>query len=207
MCYYIKAISELSEFAKELSKRAYANTDEYVPAEKVSGFGFPRLPVITQERPNEIQLFKWGLIPAWATDDNALELARMTLNAREDTIFEKPSFRDSIGSKRCVLAINGFYEWRHEGKAKIPYFIALKDKKPLTLGCIYSVWKGQETFSIVTTNANPLMEYIHNTKKRMPLIISREEIDRWIDPNLTKTEIKELMQPFDENDMDAKLVA
>ncbi|MGM9509009.1 SOS response-associated peptidase [Larkinella sp. GY13] len=101
---------------------------------------------------------------------------------------------------------DGFYEWRHEGKAQIPYYIPLTDQKPLALGCIYSVWKGQPTFSIVTTAANPIMEYIHNTKKRMPLMLSHEEQHRWIDPELTKAEIKELMQPLDESLMKTEVI-
>ncbi|GAB3902071.1 SOS response-associated peptidase [Larkinella knui] len=205
MCYSVYALSELAELAKLYKTPEYP--DDYEPVAKVSGFVHPHLPVITQERPAEIQLFKWGLIPTWAKEDKAAELANMTLNAREDTVFEKPSFRDSIGTHRCLLLIDGFYEWRHEGKAKIPYFITLSDGKPFSLGCIYSVWKGTPTFSIVTTRANPLMEYIHNTKKRMPLMLSRQEERRWLDPELTKTEIKELMQPLDEDLMQAKVIA
>lgn len=205
MCYSVKAIAELGQLAK-LYKVAAPDGEDYTPKDKISGFAHPLLPVITQEEPARIQLFKWGLIPAWAKEDRADELAKMTLNAREDTIFEKPSFRDSIGTQRCLLLVDGFYEWRHEGKQKIPYFIAFPNGKPFSLGCIYAVWKGQPTFSIVTTKANPLMEYIHNTKKRMPLMLSHEEERRWINPELTKTEIKELMQPLDEDAMKATIV-
>lgn len=206
MCYYVKAIPKLTEYASEIKAQISNDIlDDYKPADKLSGFAHPLLPVLTQENPREIQLYKWGLIPVWAQPDRVAELTKGTLNAREDTIFEKPSFRDSIESRRCLLLISGFYEWRHEKKEKIPYYITLKDGKPFSLGCIYSVWKGQPTFSIVTTNANPLMEYIHNTKKRMPLMLTHEEERRWIDPNLTKSEIKELMQPLDENEMTANL--
>ncbi|GAB3278707.1 SOS response-associated peptidase [Larkinella harenae] len=205
MCYSVKAISELGKLAK-LYKADYPKDETYQPAAKSSGFAHPRLPVITQENPSEIQLFQWGLIPTWAREDKAGELAKMTLNAREDTIFEKPSFRDSISNQRCLLLIDGFYEWRHEGKQKIPYFITLSDGQPFALGCIYSIWNGQPTFSIVTTKANPRMEYIHNTKKRMPLMLTHEEERRWIDPELTKTEIRELMQPLDEELMQASVL-
>ncbi|GAB3921964.1 SOS response-associated peptidase [Larkinella terrae] len=205
MCYSILVSSKLGELAKQFKADTDDSSGEYVPGGKISGFVHPKLPVITQDDPGKIQLFKWGLIPAWAKEDRAAELSNSTLNAREDTIFEKPSFKDSIVSKRCLLLINGFYEWRHENKDKIPYFIQLKDGKPFALGGIYSVWKGQPSFSIITTSANPLMEYIHNTKKRMPLILSHQEERRWIDPNLTKAEITELMHPFDENEMDATI--
>ncbi|RAK00451.1 putative SOS response-associated peptidase YedK [Larkinella arboricola] len=208
MCYSVKIISELGQLAKtfKVSNKAPENED-YNPSEKISGFAHPLLPVISQENPGEIQLFKWGLIPSWAKEDKADELANMTLNAREESIFEKPSFKDSIGSRRCLLLVDGFYEWRHEKKEKIPYFITMADGKPFALGCIYSVWKGQPTFSIVTTRANPLMEYIHNTKKRMPLMLSHQEERRWINPELSKTEIQELMQPLDESEMKAEILA
>ncbi|KAA9356619.1 SOS response-associated peptidase [Larkinella humicola] len=205
MCYSVNARAELVELAKLNKILRYP--DSYVSVGKISGFAHPPLPVITQENPQEIQLFQWGLLPVWAREDKAAELANMTLNAREDSIFEKPSFRDSIQSKRCLLLIDGFYEWRHEGKQKIPYYITLTDQKPFALGGIYSVWKNRPTFSIVTTKANPLMEYIHNTKKRMPLILNREEERRWLDPELTRAEIKELMQPLDEGQMEAKVIA
>ncbi|RRB06956.1 SOS response-associated peptidase [Larkinella rosea] len=207
MCYYVKAIPELADYAREIKAQIVDDIlSEYKPAAKLSGFAHPLLPVITQESPREIQLFQWGLIPAWAKPEQVAELTKGTLNAREDTIFEKPSFRDSIGTKRCLLLVNGFYEWRHDKKDKIPYYISLTDEKPFALGCVYSVWKGQPTFSIVTTNANPLMEYIHNTKKRMPLMLTHEEERRWIDPTLTKSEIKEMMQPLDERAMSARVI-
>ncbi|MGM9512396.1 SOS response-associated peptidase [Larkinella sp. GY13] len=204
MCYTVNAKTPLAELVEQV--RAAQPPDDYTPPGRVSGFAHPLLPVITKDDPKTIQLFKWGLIPVWAKEDKAAELAKMTLNAREDTIFEKPSFKDSIVNHRCLLLIDGFYEWRHEGKAKIPYYITLTDQKPLALGCIYSVWKGQPTFSIVTTAANPIMEYIHNTKKRMPLMLSHEEQRRWIDPELTKAEIKELMQPLDESLMSTVVI-
>lgn len=208
MCYSVKAISELGQLAKAFkAPKNLPEQEGYHPSEKISGFAHPLLPVITQEDPAQIQLFRWGLIPTWAREDKADELAKMTLNAREESIFEKPSFKDSIGSKRCLLLIDGFYEWRHEKKEKIPYYITLADGKPFALGCIYSVWKGQPTFSIVTTKANPLMEYIHNTKKRMPLVLSHDEERRWINPELTKADIQDLMQPLDESEMKAQVLA
>ncbi|MGM9511332.1 SOS response-associated peptidase [Larkinella sp. GY13] len=102
--------------------------------------------------------------------------------------------------------MDGFYAWRHEEKQKVPYYITLMDQKPFALGGLYSVRKNRPTFSIVPTNANPLIEYIHNTKKRMPLSLSREEERRWLDPELIKAEIKALMQPFDDGQTKAKVM-
>ncbi|GAB3318390.1 SOS response-associated peptidase [Larkinella ripae] len=206
MCYTVKAETPLAQLVKQIKASQAPENDEYNPPGRVSGFAHPLLPVVTEEEPEAIQLFKWGLIPSWAKEDKADELSKMTLNAREDSVFEKPSFKGSILENRCFLLVDGFYEWRHEGAKKIPYFISLKGNKPFALGCIYADWKGQHTFSIITTPANPMMEYIHNTKKRMPFVLPLDAAREWIKPDLTKTQIKELMQPLDEDLMKSEVL-
>ena len=125
----------------------------------VSGFSHPRLPVIKK---HSIDISEWGVIPSFVPDEEkANELANMTLNARSDTIHEKPSFRNSIKSNRCVLPLDGFYEWQQAGKIKLPYYIYPTDETVFYLGCIYNTWVNKntgeirDTFSIITTEANP----------------------------------------------------
>ena len=136
----------------------------------------------------------------------------MTINAKADTIFDKPSFRHSIMSKRCIVPSTGFFEWRHEGKDKVPYFIQVINEEIFSMGGIFDVWDNPQTgeiyhsFSIITSEANYLMEYIHNTKKRMPVILSPEDEKRWIDPNLNKEGIKDLLKPFDADKMNAYII-
>ncbi len=177
----------------------------------VSGFSHPTLPIITK---NGIELADWGLIPFWIKDENAAtDIRTKTLNAISDTVFEKPSFKKAIQSQRCLLPINGFYEWRDFNKTKYPYLIQLKDKSIFSLGCIYDIWVDQatgeirKTFSILTTTANPLMEKIHNLKKRMPLIIHEDDERMWIDDSLKTEEIKKMIQPFDESAMTAYTIS
>jgi putative SOS response-associated peptidase YedK len=125
----------------------------------------------------------------------------MALNAKAETIFEKPMFRKPIMSKRCVLPVDGFYEWREIAKVKYPYYIYPKDGGPFTFGCIYDTWTNKETgelinsFSIVTTEANEVMAMIHNSKKRMPLILSDEAWHRWLDPKTSKEELQSMLKP------------
>ena len=89
----------------------------------VNAFTFPRYPIITSS--DEVQVFNWGLIPFWVrSEEDATEIRKMTLNARADTIFEKPSFREPIMKKRCIVPSTGYFEWRHEGANKIPYYEA-----------------------------------------------------------------------------------
>ncbi len=177
----------------------------------VSGFSHPLLPIVKQDG---IFLFEWGMIPGWVKDiDTAKDMQGKTLNAVGETVFEKPSFRKSIGSKRCLLGISGFFEWRDVNKVKYPHFIHLKSVDIFSLGCIYECWvdrstgETRNTFSIVTTAANPLMEKIHNFKKRMPLIISKENEKKWIDPDLTAEEVNSLIKPYPETDMTAYTVS
>ncbi|GAB3927753.1 SOS response-associated peptidase [Larkinella terrae] len=206
MCYTVNAKSPVSTLQRKAKVHKVQGSEDYTPPGRISGFAHPILPVITEEDPDTIQLLKWGLIPSWAKEDKAAELAKMTLNAREDTVFEKPSFKGSILGNRCILLIDGFYEWRHEGSKKIPHYITLKEGEPFALGCIYATWKGRDAFSIITTDANPMMEYIHNTKKRMPFVLPLEHASAWLKPELTKTEIKELMQPLDEDLMKYEVI-
>lgn len=177
----------------------------------VNAFNFPKYPVITKS--DEVQVYNWGLIPFWVkSEEDADEIRRMTLNARADTIFEKPSFREPIMRKRCLIPSTGYFEWRHEGSKKIPYYIYVKDEPIFSMAGIYDTWldksTGEEysTFSMITTDTNPLTDYIHNTKHRMPAILSKENEEKWLDTHLTKEEISSLLKPFDAEKMDAYVI-
>lgn len=177
----------------------------------VSAFTFPKYPIITTS--DEIQVFNWGLIPFWTKDEaNAGGIRRMTLNARADTIFEKPSFREPIMKKRCIVPGTGYFEWRHEGAKKIPYYIYLKDEPIFSMAGIYDSWLDKETgeehstFSIITTETNSLTDYIHNTKHRMPAILSKDNEEKWLNPNLTKQEITTFLHPYEADKMDAYVI-
>lgn len=177
----------------------------------VSGFSHPQLPIVKNDG---IFLYEWGLIPFWnKTAQSAKEIQSKTINAVGETVFEKPSFRKSIISQRCLLGVSGFYEWRDVHNIKYPYFIKTISNSIFSLGCIYDTWIGpitgeiRNTFSIITTPANPLMKTIHNLKKRMPLIIPANDEKKWIEPSLAKQEIEELIKPYDEMDMKAYTVS
>ncbi len=168
----------------------------------VSGFIHPFLPIIKEDG---VFLYEWGLIPSWVKDTSvAKEMQSKTLNAVGETVFDKPSFRKSIVAQRCLLGISGFFEWRDINKSKYPYFIRTINEEVFSLGCIYESWVDKRTgeirntFSILTTPANPLLEKIHNIKKRMPLIISRQDEKNWISSDASIKEINALIKPFDE---------
>src|SRR5690606_30331646 len=147
----------------------------YTPYYFVSGFSFPKLPVIIQD---EIALFNWGLIPDWIHDnEKAMQHRNNTLNAVSETIFEKASFKASILDKRSIILVTGFFESKTVRKEKIRYFIQSSDSEFFSLAGVYNIWHDKQshqhiqTFSLLTTPSNALMSEIHNSKKRMPLII------------------------------------
>lgn len=176
-----------------------------------SGFSHPQLPVIKQDG---VFLYHWGLIPWWIKNEkDANQFRDKTLNAMGETVFEKPSFRKSIQSQRCVLPVTGFYEFRDVEGIKYPYFIFPKNDESFLLGAIYDKWINNQngeiinTFSIVTTAANSLMEKIHNLKKRMPLIINAEDTYKWIDIKTDTDQIRKLIKPYDNVKMNAHTIS
>ncbi|MCD6379251.1 SOS response-associated peptidase [bacterium] len=186
----------------------------FTPVHSANGYKHPQLPVITDENPREIQLMGWGLIPSWTkSGEDALKLRRMTLNARSETVFEKPSFRSSIREKRCLVPADGFFEWMNVKGKKYPHFIYLESREIFSMAGIWSEWRDRDrgallrTYSILTTVANSLVEKIHNTKKRMPVILSREKEGVWLDRGLRDKEIRELMSPFESARMNAHPVS
>lgn len=184
MCYYISNNLTKKEIKDSFGVEYYA--PDFKGSGFLNGFSFPKTPIIMDENPDEAVLGDWGLIPFWAKNR---DIQKMTLNARIDTLTEKPSFKNSV-SNRCLVLVNGFYEWKwldSKGKNKEKYFIQLDNgNQPFALGGIYNIWSDKDSnetltsFSIVTSNANELMSEIHNTKDRMPLILSKEAEEGWL---------------------------
>lgn len=205
MCYR----TALTATPKQIADRYERKEDEilqFQPDNNRNAFAHGDEPIITES--SYIIPMRWGLIPFWVdTPEEAIKIQNQTLNARSETIFSKPSFREAIKTKRCLVPVTGFYDWRHEGAKKIPYFIKLKNQEIFSLAGIYDTWHDKSsgkticTFSIITTEANQLMRFIHNTNFRMPVIISKENEEKWLNPALTQDEIKKMMQPFSDTEM------
>lgn len=183
MCFH----SKQSKSAQELENRfkaTFENGANYSPA-IYNGFQFPKTPVITNAHPEEIQLIQWGLIPFWAKDDS---IKKNTLNARIETIDEKPSFRNAVNNK-CLILADGFYEWQwldEKGKNKKKYLLSLPNDELFAFAGLWNEWVDKstgeilKTYTILTTEANALMSEIHNTKKRMPIIVSAANEQDWL---------------------------
>ena len=147
---------------------------------------------------------KWGLVPFWAKDPKGG--ARM-INARSETVATKPAFRNAFKKKRCLVPADGYFEWVKEGKKKRPFWIRMKDERPFLMAGLWESWgdnlqedtKPLETFTILTTSSNELTKTIHD---RMPVILSPNDYDRWLDPELQDVEeLSYMFEPYDGNDM------
>ena len=212
MCYHTQQRSDAARLKARFQAQLAGNGGA-VPQGPQSGFDHPRLPVITAEEPNVIRLVEWGLIPAWASAERAAALANQTLNARAESLFDKPSFRQGILSRRCLVLVDGFFEWQHVGAHKTKYLLTVEGEGPFALAGLWDEWREastghvRRTFSIVTTEANPLMARIHNTKRRMPLMFTQEGETAWLTPTLTPAQIKALLVPFSESRMRAQPLA
>ncbi|HNQ37491.1 MAG TPA: SOS response-associated peptidase [Prolixibacteraceae bacterium] len=208
MCFHYS----MSQVAKNLENRYHAPFTPAVtwePRHHVNGFNFPLMPVVHGGKERQITLLQWGLVPSWIRDpEQAAEIRGKTLNARSESAFEKPSFRKSLATRRCLVPADGFFEWQSVGTQKIPWFITLSGKEVFSFGGLWDIWEYPEretlhTFSILTTDANPLMAEIHNTKKRMPLILPEGSEGAWLDEKLPRQEVETLMVPFPEEGMKA----
>lgn len=154
----------------------------------------------------DLNLFKWGLVPFYAK--SASDGYKM-INARAETLKEKPTFRNLLKNNRCLIIADGFYEWKKENKEKIPYYFKLKDRNIFTFAGLWSRWVSQkneivDSCTIITTKPNSIMENIHN---RMPVILSEEDQHKWLDKNLDDDRLNEIFKPFPSDKMYAYKVS
>jgi putative SOS response-associated peptidase YedK len=189
---------------EELEKRYGAtliDPDKYRPSYYYHAFSLPEMPALCSGKQGKIQLLKWGLIPGWTKNfDDAKVIRYKTFNARSESIEQKPSFASSLRSKRCILPLKGFFEWQHVGNEKIPWYIYRADNEILSIAGLYDEWiestTGEvfNTFSIITTDANDLMSEIHNSAKRMPVILDKADETGWIDLSTSTSDALKLLK-------------
>jgi putative SOS response-associated peptidase YedK len=192
MCFF----SRLTLTTAELKKRFKAELDsseKYLPTEEYNGFLYPKTPVITNQNPDKIQMYNWGLMPSWAKDP---DFRKNTLNARIESIHEKPSFKP-YQKNRCLILVDGFYEWQWLdglGKKKQKYLITLENKEAFAFAGLWNEWTDVSTgeitgtYTIITRQANELMSVIHNSKQRMPFILTPENESIWLSGEKTDFE-------------------
>ncbi len=147
------------------------------------------------QQPKGVYL-RWGLIPPWAED---MKIGYKMINAKGETVAEKPAFRAAFKARRCLVFADGFYEWETVGKTKIPHWIHRKDRKPFTMAGLWETWKHEEqaveSCTLITTSANAVLEPFHD---RMPVILDPADHALWLDPQAKDVNLlKELIRPYD----------
>jgi putative SOS response-associated peptidase YedK len=211
MCYHLSIHSGKQKIANPFQLTFSPEKKEKIRYH-INAFDFPEVDLILQDAPTVLSSAHWGLIPSFAqTESEAATLKTNTINAKGETLFVRASFKDSIQRKKCVVLVDGFFEWQKQGKFKIPHFIFSKDRAPLALAGITNSWRHPETsevintFSIITKEANEMMALIHNTKKRMPAILEHSEINTWLQAT-EKNEINALLKPNEHSNLTSHTV-
>jgi putative SOS response-associated peptidase YedK len=149
----------------------------------------------------KLEAMRWGLIPFWARD---AAIGERMINARAETVAEKPSFKGLLKRRRCLIPADGFYEWIREGKSKVPYFIHLRDQAVFGMAGVWDEWKDPagtvvRSCTIITTQANAFMRPMHH---RMPVILARGDWGRWLDGSESNPgALQDLLKPFPDDAM------
>ncbi len=192
--------ASLTKSQKELEQRFHAafyqeDIDQYdsLPSYNVAPTHFH--PVLTGEKPQHFQYFKWGLIPYWAKNST---IGNKMINSRIETILEKPAFKQAIEQRRCIIPFDGFYEWKKIPSDKIPYRITLKNNELFSVAGIWEKWNAPSgdlihSFSVITQSSNDLIKDIHD---RMPAILFPDQEKHWLDRSLSAKNALSIINPY-----------
>lgn len=186
--------SLMREFGVEQVSGDLKPSYNIAPAQKVA--------VIISDGVKQLVPVRWGLVPSWAKD---LAVGSKMINARAESVAEKASYRGAFKKRRCLVVADGFYEWQDLGASRRPVYIRLRSGKPFGFAGLYEVWKSPEgedvtTCTIITTEANDLMRPIH---ARMPVIITRQDENRWLDRETSPDVLLKLLKPYPAEEMEA----
>ncbi len=165
--------------------------------------------VLESENERILSQLKWGLVPSWSKDTS---ISKGLINARAETLSEKPSFREAFKSRRCIIPASGFYEWqKKETGAKQPFYFYLKEKEVFGFAGLWEQWLDKqtgellETCTIITTEANEVLKPVH---ERMPVILKPENYDDWLDVKVKDTDkLQELLKSYPSEEMDSHTVS
>jgi putative SOS response-associated peptidase YedK len=199
MCGRYTLITDLSVI--EASFHVQEVTAEYRLSNNISPG--QQIPAVIHDNKIRLVIFRWGLIPSWAKDP---KIGHQCINAKAETVAEKPSFRSAFKKRRCLVVATGFYEWQVRGAHKQPMWIGLKNQRPFAFAGLWEHWtsaEGQplETCTIITTEPNDLMAPIHN---RMPVILSPTSYDQWLDPTFQQIALlNALLRPYPSKELTA----
>lgn len=191
MCGRFSIIKKADDIIQRFSIKAGA--DEFTPVYNAAPG--QNLAVISNLEPDKLNFFKWGLIPYWAKEAS---IGYKMINARVETIADKPAFRNSLKSKRCLVIADGFYEWKKDNGRKQPFRILMKDESLFAFAGLWDTWKDREgrsinSFTIITTEANSMMKDIHD---RMPVILDKNDEMLWLDDQFNTDKKMDILKRY-----------
>jgi putative SOS response-associated peptidase YedK len=201
MCGRFSSTSQL-QFLLEQFRAEPLGVEGHQPSWNVAPATDILVVTASEDGARQLRELRWGLVPRWAKDPSG---ANRMINLRAETVREKKGWKSTLARKRCIIPIDGFYEWQDQGKGqrKQPFYITSRDFSPLALAGLWATWRdpesGEELFTctILTTSANDLMESVHH---RMPVILAPDDWDAWLDPSNTDTdELAKLLVPAPED--------
>lgn len=204
--------SSLTKTEKELEARFNAsfysdNLVQYNPLPNYNVAPSHYHPVLTNDSPDTFKCFRWGLIPFWAKDE---KIGYKMINARVETLAQKPAFKNALIKRRCIIPFDGFYEWKKEKDgSKTPYRIVLKQTEIFSLAGLWERWQSKEgkeiySFTVITQAPNKLMADIHD---RMPAILNPDEERLWLEDGVPVEDLLKLIKPYPDALMDAYKVS
>lgn len=200
--------ASLTKTEKELEKRFGAtfyreDVERYNPLPNYNVAPTNYLPVITNRDPQHLQCFRWGLVPFWAKDER---VGNRMINARAETLENKPAFRKALLERRCLVPLDGFYEWiKAPSGTKVPYRITLREGALFCVAGLWETWQSPagpilHSFTLITVPPNALLARIHD---RMPAILLPEDEQSWLKDDLSPDELLRLLEPYPEDRMEA----
>ena len=203
MCGRYSLIADIQELARqfEFDGTGFEDSPRYnvAPTQAVL--------TVTNRDARHAEYMRWGLIPSWAKDAS---IGNRMINARGETVAQKPSFRNALQRRRCLVLADGFYEWQKVGKGKQPMRIVLKSREPFAFAGLWETWRNPEgetirSCTIITTEANDLLRPIH---ERMPVILPRELEEFWLDGDITDSAaLSDVLCPYPDESMETYQVS
>ncbi|GGG44306.1 SOS response-associated peptidase [Bizionia arctica] len=202
MCFHTSTTNKTKKLEKhfkvKLSDEKFRPIFD-TPQYHLNGFAHPNMLVIPQEKSGLLAPAIWGIVPNNKSKDDIKPYYKESvkygsgLNARSEKVFEHFMYRDSIMKRRCIIPVSGFFEPHDQNGKKYPFYIRSKDEKPLALAGLYTIIDTYITFTILTKDASPLFEKIHNKKKRQPIILDEDRTHNWLSVDLEEADIKDIL--------------
>ena len=194
MCGRKTLTEDMQSIIEELAIQEWEDPDNYLPSYNIAPT--QTTPVLIDDGIRRVKSMRWGLIPSWSKD---MSFSARMINARAETLLEKPSFRNLLPGKRCIVITDGYYEWRKSDSGKQPYYIHHPEGRLLPIAGLWDKWLNQEgkqvlSYTVITTTPQSKLAFIHD---RMPVILHRENLDQWLQTtNNPAQTVLPLLQPY-----------